>query len=467
MILVVLGAIPSQAVSPTNKLFSIDVTGPAATSTSTTSYALAGASQTFKVKLTNQTPGSSNFQSAIISTPLCAPSPGCGSTQNFYVTNGSVNRAESNNGNQNGANPSAIVSWLNSSNQLQCTKPASVSSCPVISNPQQGKVYAQYLDPVKSANNLHQYITFNVTMTTPAVAGCGSATATPQWNAVPINGTSLSGDTFAIQGPNSGRTTEISGQCGSVTITKYNDANVNDTKDSGEALLTDGWEFKVYDASDQLVGTQTTDNTGSVTFSLPTGQTYKVCESDSKIDPNSDGWADHPWSSTDADGCKSVTPSTSSGSTLNFGNAIGNLTCGGSISDGPATVKRLDNTDGEVPCILKPASVDYSKDGTDQNVTFLVAGTQHAAYKVTINWDPIDNTNPPVTNATTIDLPGGTHPLEWCVPDGVDQNSEPDLPSGGEVGCIISQTWNIFDATRVQETEVIYLEADIVLSKKT
>jgi hypothetical protein len=63
--------------------------------------------------------------------------------------------------------------------------------------------------------------------------------------------------------------------------------------------------------------------------------------------------------------------------------------------------------------------------------------------------------------------------MEWCVPDsnpddGIngDLNDEPDLP-GNEVGCIVSQTWNIVDATHVQETEVIYLEADIVLSKKT
>jgi hypothetical protein len=109
-----------------------------------------------------------------------------------------------------------------------------------------------------------------------------------------------------------------------------------------------------------------------------------------------------------------------------------------------------------------------------ENVEFLVTGSdQLAAYKVAIDWDPVDNNNPPVAPATKIDLPGGTHPMEWCVPDsnpddGIngDLNDEPDLP-GNEVGCIVSQTWNIVDATHVQETEVIYLEADIVLSKKT
>ena len=51
----------------------------------------------------------------------------------------------------------------------------------------------------------------------------------------------------------------------------------------------------------------------------------------------------------DQDGCKSVTPSAASGSTLRFGNAIGNLICGGSLTtdDGNVKVTRLNNTDNE------------------------------------------------------------------------------------------------------------------------
>ena len=363
-----LTAVPGFAASPTNKLYTIDVTGPLGTNGNTSSAGTGD--QTFKVKITNSTPGNSNFQSAIINAPSL-----CASERHIYVKSGRVLGApDSNNGNNNGANLSATVSWLDKDGNPQCTKPASMTTCPTVGVAmQQGKLYVQNIDPVKSANNLHQFISVSVTLTIPAASGCAAASTTPQWSAVPINGNSLSGDTFVIGTPNTGQTTSVSAQCGSVTITKYNDTNVNDTKDNGESVLTDGWAFSVYNSSNQLVTTQTTGASGSVTFSLPGGQTYKVCETDPKLDPNSAGWAANPWSSTDQDGCKSVTPSAASGSTLRFGNAIGNLICGGSLTtdDGNVTVTRLDNTDGEVPCILKPASLTNEFGSNGDSVLFL------------------------------------------------------------------------------------------------
>ena len=165
-----------------------------------------------------------------------------------------------------------------------------------------------------------------------------------------------------------------------------------------------------------------------------------------------------------------MTTSSGSDHDLDFGNQIGTLGCDPNnntitTDDGEVIVERLPNTDGELPCILKPASLTHLIGEDEETVTFLVTGTQSAAYRFTITWEPVPNTNPPVIEPTTIDLPGGEHPMEWCVPDGDDLNLEPDLPLG-EVGCIVRQVWTIVDAGHVEQTETIYVEADIVFSKK-
>ncbi|MFL5791753.1 MAG: hypothetical protein ACJ76A_09630 [Actinomycetota bacterium] len=260
----------------------------------------------------------------------------------------------------------------------------------------------------------------------------------------------------------SGATTSLSfGNAHDVTINinKFNDANLDGTQNNNESGLS-GWSFTL----DGNAISGSTANDGSLSTTAAPGVSHDVCEV-----PQTN------WFSTTGGNCQTIAASDASSSatvSLDFGNALGNLDCGANdtitTEDGRATVTRLQNTDGS-DCILKPATLTHNgtMGGPDgENVEFLVTGDQPAAYEMVINWDPVGNTNPPSAPATTIDLPGGTHPLKWCGPDGSDLNSEPDLPAG-EVGCIVKQEWNFTDATHVQETETIYLEADIVLSKKT
>ena len=268
--LVALTAVPGFAASPTNKLFTIDVAGPSQTiPVPGNSVALAGADQTFKFKITNQTPGSSNMQSAILSAPIKAPSTAA--AQNIFVKTADVNRALSNNGNNNGANPNATLRWLDKNNVPQCTKPASMATCPTVGVPMiQGKVYVQNIDPVKSANNLHQFITFNITLTMPSVSSCASAITGPDWNAVPINGNSLSGDTFAMT---SGEHRPDHRDFGTVRFCDDHEVRRRERErhERRRGIGVDRWlgVISVYDSSNQLVTTQTTGASGSVTFSLP------------------------------------------------------------------------------------------------------------------------------------------------------------------------------------------------------
>jgi hypothetical protein len=107
-------------------------------------------------------------------------------------------------------------------------------------------------------------------------------------------------------------------------------------------------------------------------FYLPAGN-YTVCETDSKIDPNSSGWSSNPWSSTVPDGCMNVTVSLGGSIQRDFGNAIGNLNCNGQLttSDG-VVVTRLNNTDNSA-CFLKPATLTSSFGNDGDLVTFLAS----------------------------------------------------------------------------------------------
>ena len=278
-------------------------------------------------------------------------------------------------------------------------------------------------------------------------------------------------------------------QDASITVTKYEDVNVNRSRDEGEALLA-GWDFAVYaSGSEEPIATDATDEGGQAVFSLPAGAglTYAVCETDARIDQSDEGWETNgSWFSTDPGtdpACKSVT-TTSSGqsASLEFGNAEGILGCddeNNSLIDGDATVTRVENTDLSEPCQLKPASLEFTDTTDGDSVTFLVTGTEPAAYLFDIEWGPVANENPvPADVVTEVDLRiedgvlvTSTHDMLWCVPDGADLNDRPDLPVttvGGvtiaEVACLISQNWSIVDATHIQKTEQIYAEADLVLS---
>lgn len=147
----------------------------------------------------------------------------------------------------------------------------------------------------------------------------------------------------------------------------------------------------------------------------------------------------------------------------------GELDCGDTTSASGVRVTRGENLNTTPEeCTPKP----YSIDRTGDSVTFLVEGaTQKATYTVEIDWSPVADTNPPVIAPTQIDIPGGYHDMQWCDPDGPDDLSNPDLPflvgstTEKEIACITKQVWTVFSATQVQETETIYLEADVGFRK--
>lgn len=147
----------------------------------------------------------------------------------------------------------------------------------------------------------------------------------------------------------------------------------------------------------------------------------------------------------------------------------GELDCGDTASASGVRVTRGQNLNtAPEDCTPKP----YSIDRTGDSVTFLVEGaTQQATYTVAIDWSPVADTNPPVIAPTQIDIPGGFHDMQWCDPDGPDAGSNPDLPflvgstTQKEIACITNQDWAVFSATQVQETETIYLEADVGFRK--
>lgn len=212
--LVAATAIPALGAAQPNKLYTIDVAGPPPQTLGNANPSIAASSgdRTFIVRLTNATPGNSNFQSAIVNAPTSVGG------QAINVKNATINGAFSSNN-----NASATLSWVDSNGVARCTKPAALTTCPAVSGMVKGKVYVQNVDTVKSANNLHQTIGFNITLTIPGVNGCVNANATPTWTAIPINGNSLSGDTFANNpnppagtGSNSGQTTQITSSCGIV-----------------------------------------------------------------------------------------------------------------------------------------------------------------------------------------------------------------------------------------------------------
>ncbi|HEU4354363.1 MAG TPA: hypothetical protein VFT27_02125 [Actinomycetota bacterium] len=146
----------------------------------------------------------------------------------------------------------------------------------------------------------------------------------------------------------------------------------------------------------------------------------------------------------------------------------GELNCGQTKTEAGVRVTRGQNLNASPACTPKP----YSIDRTGDSVTFLVEGaTQQATYTVEIDWTPVADTNPPVIAPTQIDIPGGFHDMQWCDPDGPDDLTNPDLPflvgstTEREIACITKQVWVYVSATQVQETETIYLEADVGFRK--
>ncbi|MCB0035794.1 MAG: right-handed parallel beta-helix repeat-containing protein, partial [Anaerolineales bacterium] len=94
--------------------------------------------------------------------------------------------------------------------------------------------------------------------------------------------------------------------CGALTITKFDDKNMNGVQDNGESALS-GWTFDIY-ADDLLVTSETTDSNGQIVLEDFEYNDYEVCEQ------QKDGWKN----TTDL--CQDVTVAEDVPGSLSFGN---------------------------------------------------------------------------------------------------------------------------------------------------
>ena len=199
-----------------------------------------------------------------------------------------------------------------------------------------------------------------------------------------------------------------------ITVTKYEDPNFNGVPDTGEGVLT-GWKFQLKDGVGAAIGTeQSTDGNGQITYTVPAGSAYSVCETDPRSDPNSDNYAGDPWVNTSPGGnrCTGVLASSvGSGASvgLTFSNAKGTLGCdAGNNSDTKsgggtgATLTRLPNSDNSA-CILVP----YSLTATQDTVTFTkdLTTQPRATFQLAITWG-VAAKQYPNFGTTTFDLDG-------------------------------------------------------------
>lgn len=197
-----------------------------------------------------------------------------------------------------------------------------------------------------------------------------------------------------------------------ITVTKHDDPNFNGALDEGEGVLS-GWTFQLKDGGGNAIGLeQGTDENGQITYSVPAGSAYSVCETDPRSDPSSLDYAADPWVNTSPGGdrCADIAASSVSsgaGIGVDFHNAQGTLGCdldnstdtqsgGGTTAD----LTRLPNSD-ESPCILVPYSltadtdtVVFTKDISTQPfavfqllITWGTPPGQYGAFKVSV-FDP-------------------------------------------------------------------------------
>jgi hypothetical protein len=158
-----------------------------------------------------------------------------------------------------------------------------------------------------------QIATYTLNITVPSV-GCSGGTIT--WTGQAFTGNSLNGDPFRLHsqtesGP-SQLTTLISSGCATITVNKYEDANVNGSQGGSEGAPTQSFSFILKQGTTTLQ-TKSTNASGVATFDPVSTGAYTVCEST----PLPTGWNNTDPGGT---GCKSVTASGAAAS-VTFGNA--------------------------------------------------------------------------------------------------------------------------------------------------
>jgi len=158
-----------------------------------------------------------------------------------------------------------------------------------------------------------QSATYTLSVTVPNV-GCNGGTVT--WSGQAWTGNSLNGDPFRLHAQNessgpSQLTSTITSGCNTISVNKYEDANANTTKNTGEGAPTQSFSFDLKQGTTTLQTKST--SAGVATFDPVTQGSYTVCEST----PLPTGWHNTDPGGT---GCTSFTTSGATTS-LTFGNA--------------------------------------------------------------------------------------------------------------------------------------------------
>ena len=158
-----------------------------------------------------------------------------------------------------------------------------------------------------------QVATYTLNITVPGVSCSGG---TINWTGQAFTGNSLNGDPFRLHtqsesGP-SQLTTSIANGCTTISVNKYEDANANASKDTGEGAPSQSFSFDLKQGTSTLQ-TKSTNASGVATFDPVSTGAYTVCEST----PLPTGWNNTDPGGT---GCKSVTASGATAS-VTFGNA--------------------------------------------------------------------------------------------------------------------------------------------------
>jgi hypothetical protein len=151
-----------------------------------------------------------------------------------------------------------------------------------------------------------------LTVTLPDLGCSGGAI---NWSARAFTGNALGGDEFNFKSGDETTldqlTTQISGSCTTISVSKYEDENVSGTKQTSEgAPTTEEFDFQLKQGA-TVLQTATTSG-GAASFAPVASGSYSVCEV-----------AESGWTNTDPSdgtGCKPVT-ATGAPVTVTFGNA--------------------------------------------------------------------------------------------------------------------------------------------------
>lgn len=374
-------AVPGFAAKPqAAKIYTLEVT-PA--------EAVAEQSTDFFVKMTNVTPGNSNPNSFSVTPPA-----------GFAVTGASISAATN-------PNASATVATVGST------------------------VNVRNLDPVKT----NQSVTLKITATTPPlVETCSQGGFT--WSATVWTGSSLSGDTFALNNAGPAQVTTLVSCLELRFVTAPTVGTIGTDMDVRAGVFISGQS------------TPLSSFTGQVSIELVSGPTGASLSGNGPTGAIA-GVADFPNFQGDITGdyvVQATSPGVQASPEASFTLYAGVLDCGEATTIGTqgaqVTLTRLEGTaPGTNPDGSTCVKIPYTLTRGNNVVEFLkdldLQPTAEFTIEVTA-WDPEPAVNP--VPPTQVEPPAPAHDVQWC--EGTATPFAP-VPPAGESWCLLSQSTTI------------------------